>query len=43
MTNRVMRIPNQSPPGHPRGSALSDSEKAEALADTFEAQFQGGG
>jgi len=29
-----------SPPGHPRGIALSDSEKAEALADNLEAQFQ---
>jgi hypothetical protein len=29
-----------SPPGHPRGIALSDSEKAEALADNLEARFQ---
>ena len=29
-----------SPPWSPRGIALSDSEKAEALADTLEAQFQ---
>ena len=29
-----------SPSGHPRGIALSDSEKAEALADNLEAQFQ---
>ena len=29
-----------SPPGHPGGIALSDSEKAEALADNLETQFQ---
>ena len=28
------------PPGHPGGIALSDSEKAEALADNLEANFQ---
>jgi len=28
-----------SPTGHTRGIALSDSEKAEALADNLEAQF----
>ena len=27
-------------PGHPTGIALSDSEKAEALADNLEAQFE---
>jgi len=35
-----MRIPIPSPPCHPAGNALSDSEKAEALADTLETQFQ---
>ena len=29
-----------SPLDHPGGLALSDSEKAEALADSLEAQFQ---
>ena len=29
-----------SPPGHPGGIALSDFEKAEALADSLETQFQ---
>ena len=29
-----------SPLGHPGGLALSDSEKAEALADSLETQFQ---
>ena len=41
MTRRVMRIPTPSP--HlvtPGGLALSDSEKAEALGDSLEAQFQ---
>jgi hypothetical protein len=40
MTKRVMRVPTPSPPGHPGGIALSDSEKAEALADSLETQFQ---
>ena len=40
MTKRVMRVPTPSPPGHPGGIALSGSEKAEALADTLETQFQ---
>ena len=40
MTKRVMRVPTPSPPGHPGGIALSDSEKAEALADNLETQFQ---
>jgi hypothetical protein len=41
MTTRVVRVPTPSPilvtPG---GIALSDSEKAEALADNLETQFQ---
>jgi hypothetical protein len=41
MTNRVMRVPTPSPPLQaPGGLALSDSEKAEALADSLDAQFQ---
>jgi hypothetical protein len=41
MTGRVMRIPTPSPPlVTPGGLALSDSEKAEALADSLEVQFQ---
>src|SRR5215510_6141397 len=41
MTKRVMRVPTPSPPlVTPGGIALSDSEKAEALADSLEAQFQ---
>jgi len=41
MTRRVMRIPTPSPPlVTPGGLAVSDSEKAEALADSLEAQFQ---
>jgi hypothetical protein len=41
MTKRVMRVPTPSPPLQvPGGLALSDSEKAEALADSLEAQFQ---
>ena len=36
----MMRVPTLSPPGHPGGIALSDSEKAEALADSLENQFQ---
>ena len=37
----MMRVPIPSPPpGHPGGIALSDSEKAEALADNLETQFQ---
>ena len=36
-----MRVPTPSPPlVTPGGIALSDSEKAEALADSLEAQFQ---
>jgi hypothetical protein len=41
MTRRVMRIPTPSPPlVTPGGNALSDSEKAETLADSLESQFQ---
>jgi hypothetical protein len=36
----VMRFPTPSPPGQPRGLALLGAEKAEALADSLEAQFQ---
>jgi hypothetical protein len=41
MTKRVMRVPTPSRPlVTPGGLALSDAEKAEALADSLEAQFQ---
>jgi hypothetical protein len=41
MTKRVMRIATPSPPLiTPGGLALSDRDKAEALADSLEAQFQ---
>jgi hypothetical protein len=41
MTRRVMRIPTPSPPlVTPGGTALCDPEKAEALADSLESQFQ---
>jgi hypothetical protein len=42
MTKRVMRVPTASspPPASGGGLSLSDSEKAEALADSLEAQFQ---
>lgn len=41
MTRRVMRIPTPSPPLFKPGVlTLSDSEKAEALADSLEAHFQ---
>jgi len=41
MTRPVKRVPTPYPlPGHHRGFALSDSEKAEALADNLKAQFQ---
>jgi hypothetical protein len=41
MTKRVMRVPTPSPPLQvPEGLALSDSERAEALVDSLEAQFQ---
>jgi hypothetical protein len=41
MTKRVMRVPTPSPPlVTPVGSALSDCEKAEYLADSLEAQFR---
>ena len=34
----MMRVPTS--PGHPRGIALTDSEKPEAFANNLEAQFQ---
>jgi len=41
MTKRVMRVHTPSPPLVTPGEvALSDSEKAETLADNLEAQFQ---
>jgi len=41
MTKRLMRVPTPSPPlVTPGGLALSDPEKAEALADNLETQFQ---
>jgi endonuclease/exonuclease/phosphatase family metal-dependent hydrolase len=41
MTKRVKRVPTPFPPlVTPGGIALSDSEKAEALADNLETQFQ---
>jgi hypothetical protein len=41
MTKRVMRVPSPSPPLQvPEGLALSDFEKAEALADSLQVQFQ---
>jgi hypothetical protein len=41
VNKRVMQVPTPSPPLQvPGGLALSDSEKAEALADRREAQFQ---
>jgi len=40
IAKRVMRFRTPSPPGHPGGIAVSDSEKAEVLADTLEIQFQ---
>jgi hypothetical protein len=41
MTKRVMRVATLSPPlATPGGFALSDSEKAEAVADSLEDQFQ---
>jgi len=41
MTKRVLRIPTPSPPLiTPGGIPLSDSQKAEALADNLETQFQ---
>jgi len=40
MTKRVMRVPTPSSSLITRGESLSDSEKAEALADNLEAQFQ---
>ena len=41
MTKRVMRIPDANPPlQDPGGLANSESEKAEALEDNLESQFQ---
>ena len=41
MTKRVMRVPTPYPPlVTPGGIALSNSEKAEGLADNLETQFQ---
>jgi len=40
MTKRVMRLPAPSPLVTPGGIALSDSEKAEVLAESVETQFQ---
>jgi hypothetical protein len=40
MTKRVIRVPTSSPAGHTGGIAFSDSEKAEALADSLETLFQ---
>jgi hypothetical protein len=41
MTKRVMRVTTPTPPLVTQGGiALSDSEKAKALADSLEAQFQ---
>jgi hypothetical protein len=40
MTKQVMIVPTPSPPVVTQGGlALSDSETAEALADSLEAQF----
>jgi len=38
---RVMRVLTPSSPAHPGGIALSDSEKAEALADSLETVLAG--
>lgn len=40
MTKQVMRIPTPSSPGHLVGIDLSGSEKAEALGNSLETQFQ---
>jgi hypothetical protein len=41
ITKRVMRVPTPSPPlQEPGGLALSDSEKAEDLADSHQVQFE---
>jgi hypothetical protein len=39
MTKRVMRVPTQSPLINPGIIALSDSETAQALADSLEVEF----
>jgi hypothetical protein len=40
ITKRVTGVPTPLNIGHPRGTALSDSEKAVALAESLEIQFQ---
>jgi hypothetical protein len=40
MTKRMVRVPTQSPLVTSEGIALSDSEKAAALADSLETHFQ---
>jgi hypothetical protein len=40
MTRLVMRVPTPVPPWSPGGISLSDSQKAEALADNLETHFQ---
>jgi hypothetical protein len=39
MTKQVRRIPAPSPHCSPRGEPLSESENAEAVADSLETQF----
>jgi hypothetical protein len=36
----VIRVPTPPPPVHPGGICLSDSEKAEDLAESLETQLQ---
>ena len=40
VTKWLITVSTPSPPGHPGWESLSDSEKADALADTLETQFQ---
>jgi hypothetical protein len=40
MTKQVTRDLTPSPPGHPGGIALSDSEKTEAVLENLESYFQ---
>jgi hypothetical protein len=40
MTKLLMTVPTQSPPLITPGESLSDSEKAEALAESLKTQFQ---
>jgi len=42
MTKKVMRVPTPSPLLTPKGIALSDSEKVEAVADTGDLVSSGG-